>query len=161
MKMQMRDLLECRFADGVPNAQTFGRKCGRDPTSDLRQRLHQRGSSICGNATNIRDMFPRDDQRMAAMKLPEIDERHGQVVCVNDAGRQPASNNLTKDTGSLSAHEIEGNNKTACLVRLVMASPCARGRTQALPALLCHLDLQRGTACTSFLLRRVFRVRRG
>ena len=104
MNVEVRNLLEGGFADGMPKTETLVRKRGRNCACDLCEGLHQRRSGVGGKLANVGHMFFRYDERMAGMKLPEIDECHGEVVVVDDAGRQPASDDLTEYTGRLSAH---------------------------------------------------------
>jgi hypothetical protein len=56
-------------------------------------------------------MFARYDQGMARMKLPKIDKSHGEIVFVNDAGRHPASDDLTKRALELATVHSPNENK--------------------------------------------------
>ena len=103
--VKVRHLLERGFADGMPKAETLVRKRCGDCTRDLREGLHQRRSSAGGKLADVRHMLFRYYERMTGMKLPEIDEGQGQVVIIDDAGRQPASDDFAECTGRLSAHQ--------------------------------------------------------
>src|SRR5947209_5474007 len=90
VNVEVRNLLERGFADGMPKAETLVWKRCRDCTRDLREGFHQRRSSIGRKLADVRHMVLRYYERMTGKKLAQIDECHGQVVIVDDAGRQPA-----------------------------------------------------------------------
>src|SRR5579871_4882116 len=84
----MRYLLVCRYANGARNA------C---------KRVHECGSRLSIELTDITHVLSRDHQREAGVKLPTIHKRHRQLVLPDDASRLCPAHNFTKDTSHIHA----------------------------------------------------------
>lgn len=97
VKMKMTHFLERRFTDGMPEAQSFVRKCRRDGARHAGERGHERSPTGFIQLPHVMEMLARDDQRVAGMKLPKIDKSHGQLVLENNAGRASALDDVAKD----------------------------------------------------------------
>lgn len=97
VKMKMRHFLERRFTDGMPEAQSFVRKCRRDGARHAGERGHERSTTGFIKLPHVSEVLARDDQRMAGMELPQIDKSHGEFVLENKAGPASALDDVAKD----------------------------------------------------------------
>ena len=98
VEMKMRNFLECRLADGVPETQSFVRKCRGDGPRHATKCCHEGRAARFVQLPHVMEVLTRDDECVAWMKLPKIDKGHGEVVRKYDAGRNPAVRNVAKDT---------------------------------------------------------------
>ena len=76
MDVQMRNLLEGRFADRMPEAYPFVRERRADRSSHSRYRGHESSARNFVELADIVQMRPRHHQRVSRMKLAKIDKRH-------------------------------------------------------------------------------------
>ena len=68
--VQVRDFLECRFANGVPETQALIWKSTTDCTSYARHHCHEGGARRVIQLAHIMEMLPRNDERVAGVELP-------------------------------------------------------------------------------------------
>src|ERR1044071_686026 len=111
MNVKMWHLLEGSLANRMPNTKSLVWKRCCDCAGNSRERNHQRGSSSAVESPDIGDMLARHDQCVTRMKLPKIHKRKGEIVFVNDAGCEPAGNDLTKRTLKLATVHSPNENK--------------------------------------------------
>jgi hypothetical protein len=97
VKVKMWNFLERRCTDGMPDAQSFVRKCRRDGARHARERGHERSAPGFIKLPHVTEVLARDDQRVAGMKLPKIDKSHGELVLENNTGRATAPDDLAKE----------------------------------------------------------------
>ncbi len=70
VNVQVWNLLERRFANGVPNAQALIWKGPAHCTSDTRHHGHERRAGRLVELTHIMKMLSWNSQRVARVKLP-------------------------------------------------------------------------------------------
>ncbi len=70
VNVQMWNFLERRLANGVPETHALIWKSSSNCTSDTRHHGHECGACRIVKLAHILEMLPRDDKRMARVKLP-------------------------------------------------------------------------------------------
>jgi hypothetical protein len=96
--VQMRDLLERRFTDRMPETDSLVRESFAHGLGYADHRRHQRRARLIVQFAHVLKMTARYDQGMTSMKLPEVDKRHREPVLIHNTGRHGAGNDLAKDT---------------------------------------------------------------
>src|SRR3954452_6717140 len=76
VNVQMRHLLECCFADGMPETESLVRECCADRAGDPHHGRHERRSGRVIQLAHVLEMVTRNNQGVTSMKLTKINECH-------------------------------------------------------------------------------------
>jgi hypothetical protein len=94
--MQMRDLLICTLAYGMPYAHSLIWKCGGNSARNARNRGHECPTRFIVQLADVVEVSARHYQGMARVKLPKIDGSQGEFVLPDNARWLGAPHNLTE-----------------------------------------------------------------
>lgn len=94
--MEMLHLLIRALADRVPQTQALVRKRCGDRPRNAGDGCHQCRSRRVIELPDIPQVLTRNHERVTGVKLPQIDERHGEVVFPDDTGRQRTAHDLAE-----------------------------------------------------------------
>lgn len=97
VNVQVRNFLERRLANRVPETQALIGKSTADSTSDARHHGHECSAGSVIKFAHIMQMPPRNDERMARVELPQVNDGQCQIVLAYDAGWLSALRDSTKD----------------------------------------------------------------